>query len=91
MEWNPTDGGTYEETIAKLTVDANGVHGDQPGFDKANVKTYGLGPGGIRGSGQTEYSTYTGSNGWTATDENCGPPSTNMTIPSSRKPSPGAR
>ena len=34
MEWNPTDGGTYEETIAKLTIDNNGVHGDEPGFDK---------------------------------------------------------
>ena len=70
MEWNPQDGGTYEETIAKLTVDANGVHGDQPGFDKTNVKTYGLGLAGSGGAlGQTEYSTYTGSNGWTATDE----------------------
>ena len=70
MEWNPTDGGTYEETIAKLTVDANGVHGDQPGFDKTNVKTYGLGLSGSGGGlGQTEYAMYTGSNGWTATDE----------------------
>ena len=70
LEWNPTDGGTYEETIARLTVDANGVRGDEPGFDKTNVKTYGLGLSGSGGGlGQTEYAMYTGSNGWTATDE----------------------
>lgn len=70
MEWNPTDGGTYEDVIAKLTIDNNGVRGDEPGFDKTNVKTYGLGlAGGGSGLGQTEYSMYTGSNGWTATDE----------------------
>jgi multiple sugar transport system substrate-binding protein len=71
LEWNPTDGGTYEQAIAKLTVDANGVHGDQPGFDKANVKTYGLGlnkSGG--GDGQTQWSMYTGSAGdWTYTNK----------------------
>jgi multiple sugar transport system substrate-binding protein len=70
LEWNPTDGGTYEETIAKLTVDANGVHGDQPGFDKGNVKTYGLGLSESGGSnGQTQWSMYTGSNGWEFTNK----------------------
>ena len=46
LAWNPTDGGTYEEAIAKLTVDANGVRGDEAGFDKSNVEIYGLGPAG---------------------------------------------
>jgi multiple sugar transport system substrate-binding protein len=71
LEWNPTDGGTYEQAIAKLTVDANGVHGDQPGFDKSNVKTYGLGLNGSGGGdGQTQWSMYTGSAGdWTYTNK----------------------
>ena len=34
LTWNPTDGGTYEKAIAHLTMDANGVRGDEPGFDK---------------------------------------------------------
>ena len=71
LAWNPTDGGTYEQAIAHLTVDANGVRGDEPGFDKNNVKTYGLGlnkSGG--GDGQTQWSMYTGSVGdWTYTNK----------------------
>jgi multiple sugar transport system substrate-binding protein len=40
---NP-DGWTWDEFMAmckRLTVDANGKHGDEPGFDKDNVVTYG--------------------------------------------------
>jgi multiple sugar transport system substrate-binding protein len=44
LTWNPSDGGTFEDAIAKLTVDNNGVHGDQPGFDKDHVKIYGFLP-----------------------------------------------
>jgi multiple sugar transport system substrate-binding protein len=40
--WNPKDGGTFEQIAAKLSVDKNGKRGDEPGFDPANVKTYGL-------------------------------------------------
>ena len=36
LEWNPTDGGTFEQAIAALTVDANGVRGNEPGFDKSD-------------------------------------------------------
>ena len=42
LDWNPEDGGSYEAAIAHLTVDKNGVRGDEPGFDKNNVATYGL-------------------------------------------------
>lgn len=69
LEWNPTDGGSYEKMIAHLTVDKNGVRGDEAGFDKNNVDVYGLwmeGSGG--GDGQTQWSMYTGSNGWKSTD-----------------------
>lgn len=70
-EWNPDDGGTWEDIIARLTVDTNGVRGDEPGFDSSSIATYGLGlnaSGG--GNGQTEWSQYAFSNGWTHTDEN---------------------
>ena len=72
LTWNPTDGGTYEKTIAHLTVDANGVRGDEPGFDKTKVKVYGLGldGGSGGGNGQTQWSMYTGTTGWTVTDKN---------------------
>jgi multiple sugar transport system substrate-binding protein len=40
--WNPSDGGTFEDIIARLSVDENGVRGDEAGFDPANVAVYGL-------------------------------------------------
>ncbi|NEE01709.1 ABC transporter substrate-binding protein [Phytoactinopolyspora halotolerans] len=40
--WNPDDGGTFEDIIARLSVDENGVRGDEPGFDPNNVAVYGL-------------------------------------------------
>ncbi|GAB2575493.1 ABC transporter substrate-binding protein [Microlunatus antarcticus] len=72
MVWNPTDGGTYEKVIAHLTVDENGKRGDEAGFDKSRVKVYGLGLDGGSGAGvgQTQWSMYTGSNGWQFTDKN---------------------
>jgi len=71
LDWNPKDGGTYEKTIAHLTVDKNGKRGDEAGFDKNNVATYGLGlTGSGSGQGQTEWSFLTATTGWTATDKN---------------------
>ena len=71
LTWNPKDGGTYEDVIARLTVDEKGVRGDEPGFDKTQVAVYGLGlEDAGRGIGQTQWSMYTGANGWEATDEN---------------------
>ena len=71
LTWNPTDGGTFEKFVAHLTIDKNGSRGDEPGFDKNNVKTYGLGlENGTDGNGQTQWSPFTGSNGWTYTDKN---------------------
>ena len=43
LKWNPQDGGTFEKVVKHLTVDKNGVRGDEPGFDSKNVATYGLG------------------------------------------------
>jgi multiple sugar transport system substrate-binding protein len=72
LTWNPTDGGTYEKMIAHLTVDANSKRGDEAGFDKTKVKVYGLGldGGSGGGNGQTQWSMYTGTTGWTFTDKN---------------------
>jgi multiple sugar transport system substrate-binding protein len=71
LAWNPTDGGTYEKAIAHLTVDKNGKRGDEPGFDKTKVKTYGLWmEGSGTGYGQTQWSMYTASDDWKFTDKN---------------------
>ncbi|MCU7729322.1 sugar ABC transporter substrate-binding protein [Actinoplanes sp. KI2] len=72
LTWNPTDGGTFEKLVAHLTVDANGVRGDQPGFDRNHVKIHGLSSEGSGGGGwgQTQWSAFTGSAGWQATDRN---------------------
>ena len=69
LEWNPDDGGSYEAAIAHLTVDANGVRGDEPGFDKSNVAVYGTwmeNSGG--GDGQTQWSFLSATNGWESTN-----------------------
>ena len=72
LAWNPTDGGTFEKMVAHMTIDANGKRGDEPGFDKNNVKTYGLGSSGSGGNGwgQTQWSAFTGSTGWQPLDKN---------------------
>lgn len=70
--WNPQDGGSYEEIIARLTLDENGNNGLSPDFDKDNVVQYGLvtayddagGP-----YGQTQWSHYAYSNGFQFIDE----------------------
>jgi multiple sugar transport system substrate-binding protein len=47
--WNPDDGGTFEEIIARLTLDADGNDGLSPDFDADNVVQYGLIPHGVGG------------------------------------------
>lgn len=69
MTWNPQDGGTFEEVLARLSVDANGVRGDEEGFDPTNVATYGLASNGSGGAdGQTQWSWLAGSTGWRFTN-----------------------
>ncbi|ADI07235.1 extracellular solute-binding protein [Streptomyces bingchenggensis BCW-1] len=70
LSWNPKDGGTFEKAIAHLTIDKYGKRGDEPGFDKHHVKVYGLATGGAGDSdGQTQWSNFTASAGWTYTDK----------------------
>lgn len=71
LDWNPKDGGSYEKTIAHLTVDKNGKRGDEAGFDKNNVAVYGLGlESSGSGQGQTQWSFLAATTDWTATDKN---------------------
>jgi multiple sugar transport system substrate-binding protein len=41
MTWNPTDGGTFLQLAQKLTVDQNGKHPTDAGFDAKHVNQYG--------------------------------------------------
>lgn len=71
-DWNPQDGGSFERVLARLTVDKNGVRGDEEGFDPTRVAVYGLGvqDAGGGGHGQTQWSPFTGSAGdWYYTDQ----------------------
>ncbi|MET0830154.1 MAG: extracellular solute-binding protein [Microbacterium sp.] len=70
MTWNAQDGGSFEEIIAHLTVDKNGVRGDEAGFDKDNVAVYGTGTltgGGI--NGQDTWAQFAPTTGWTLGDK----------------------
>ena len=71
LTWNSTDGGTFEKAVAALTVDKNGVHGDQPGFDKSNVAVYGMSMNGagLDAAGQNAWSAYALSAGWNYGDK----------------------
>lgn len=66
LEWNPTDGGTFEDFVAALTVDENGNRGNEPGFDKTNVAVYGLAlsGNGLNATGQQTWAPYALSNDW---------------------------
>lgn len=66
LTWNPQDGGTFEQVIAQLTLDANGNNGLSPDFDKDNVVQYGFVHDGMGGAyGQTQWSAFAVSNGFT--------------------------
>lgn len=69
LDWNPDDGGSLEKVLARLTVDANGVRGDEKGFDPDNVKVYGLASNGSGGpEGQTAWAWLAGATGWKFTN-----------------------
>lgn len=71
LTWNAKDGGTFEQLIAKLTVDKNGHNGLDPAFDKNNVKTFGFLPEWADGSqGQNGWGNLAVSNGWDYADKN---------------------
>lgn len=42
LTWNPTDGGTFLQLAQKLTVDQNGKHPGDAGFDPNHIQQYGF-------------------------------------------------
>ncbi|MGF0114704.1 ABC transporter substrate-binding protein [Promicromonospora sp. Marseille-Q5078] len=69
LDWNPEDGGSFEKVLAHLSVDENGVRGDEEGFDPDRVAVYGLASNGSGGTaGQTTWSWLAGATGWSFTD-----------------------
>jgi multiple sugar transport system substrate-binding protein len=69
LDWNPKDGGSFGQVIAKLTLDANGKTALDQGFDPKNVKQYGLLINGqVDGYGQVEWSHFAVSNGFKFSD-----------------------
>jgi multiple sugar transport system substrate-binding protein len=70
LNWNPDDGGTIGKMIAHLTVDAKGRRGDQPGFDKNQVKTYGFGQMAAKDFlGASTWSSFASTLGWRLGDQ----------------------
>lgn len=70
MTWNPKDGGSFEQIVRRLTVDAKGNNATAAGFDKKNVAVHGYqnpGPGGMMG--QTEWSHFAVTNGFRFQDK----------------------
>jgi multiple sugar transport system substrate-binding protein len=68
--WNPEDGGTFQESIALLTLDAEGRNGLDPDFDKENVVQWGFsgGPGDASSGAQPDWSGFAASTGFQLTD-----------------------
>jgi multiple sugar transport system substrate-binding protein len=65
MDWNPQDGGSFEQVVKRLTLDAQGRNATHPAFDKKSVAMYGYQtPGGIGMAGQTHWSHFAVSNGF---------------------------
>ena len=83
MTWNAKDGGTFGKIVAKLTVDKNGVRGDQPGFNKNEVATYGINSlGSLSGvTGQQTWASFASTTGWTLGDKTNWPTSLDYNKP----------
>jgi multiple sugar transport system substrate-binding protein len=65
LTWNPKDGGSFGQLIAKLSVDEAGNNGLSPNFNPNKVKQYGLLMGGSPdGFGQVEWSHFAVSDGF---------------------------
>jgi multiple sugar transport system substrate-binding protein len=82
LTWNPDTGGTFDMLVAHLTIDKNGVRGDQPGFDKNNVATYGVGPLNTSDdTGQMTWNSFVSTTGWKLGDKSDWPTTFNYADP----------
>ncbi len=68
LDWNPQDGGSFEDFIAALSVDASGRNGLDPAFDPENVACYGMALNHFDDRGQGQFSPFAVSTGWMYTD-----------------------
>jgi multiple sugar transport system substrate-binding protein len=65
LTWNPKDGGSFGQLIAKLSIDEAGNNGLSPNFNPRKVKQYGLLiDGSPDGFGQVEWSHFAVSDGF---------------------------
>ncbi|MET9827962.1 sugar ABC transporter substrate-binding protein [Streptomyces sp. NPDC006385] len=79
LTWNTTDGGTFVKALQKLTIDVNGKHPNEKGFDAKHVKQYGLAL--ASANGQTDWWNAATQNGcklqdkawgkWTLDQQSC--------------------
>ncbi|WP_329544096.1 sugar ABC transporter substrate-binding protein [Streptomyces sp. NBC_01356] len=82
LDWNPDDGGTVGKMIAHLTVDTKGRRGDEPGFDKNNIKTYGFGQIAAKDFlGDTTWSSFVSTTGWRLSNKPSWPTTLNYDDP----------
>lgn len=71
LTWNPVDGGTFQEVAARLTLDRNGNDALSPDFDRNGIVQHGFSfayDGAGAGYGQTEWSHFAVSTGWSFND-----------------------
>ena len=68
--WNPEDGGTFAEIMAKLTVDSAGNNALSADFDASDIVQHGYGADypGTGPYGQTVFSMFAASTGWRFVD-----------------------
>jgi multiple sugar transport system substrate-binding protein len=69
LNWNPKDGGTFGQLLAKLSIDEAGKNGSDPSFNPKAVKQYGLLLNGLSdGLGHEEWANFAASMGWNYCD-----------------------
>jgi multiple sugar transport system substrate-binding protein len=69
MHWNPKDGGSFERMLKRLSLDAKGRNALSPDFDRMRIAVYGYQtPGGIGMAGQTQWSHFAVTNGFSFQD-----------------------
>lgn len=68
--WNPEDGGTFQESIAKLTLDSSGRNALDADFDVNSVVQWGFagGAGDASSGAQPDWSSFAASTGYQSTD-----------------------
>ena len=65
LTWNPNDGGSFGNLIARLALDGKGKNGLDPGFDRQDLMQYGLLVNGLSdGLGHEEWAGFAASLGW---------------------------